>query len=242
MNTSTIIRILLFTILVSAITGLVSATNLVQIYVQPGSGTVCLDNSCQVNVGTLQGTSSTQFQGVACGRTHTIRVYNTAGYEDYTGSVYVDYNCDDVTRSISLQPVATATETETPSSSSGEVQVYVSPGPAAAEICLDTLTCQVNDGPALDTWSVRFSDVSPGSHSLAVDANGYQSAAQQVSVTAGEISTRSISLVPVAVPANTQAPGGATPAGTTASPLAGGIVVLAAGAAGMLAVFRNRSR
>ncbi|ABS56544.1 hypothetical protein Mboo_2030 [Methanoregula boonei 6A8] len=233
--------IVLLIVLLAAFAGTVSATNYVWIFVHPGSGTVCLDSSCQVNVGTLNGYSSTSFGAPACGTDHTIRVYNTAGYEDYTDTVYVAANCYDVTRSIYLSPIATETETE--GSSTGTLHVYISPAPASTEVCLDKLTCQVNNGPAADTWSVQFDDVSGGQqHTLTVDADGYQPASQQVSATPGQVSTADISLVPV--PAGT-APSATTAsapaaAGTTASPLGTEVVVLAAGVAGALAVFHKR--
>jgi len=239
MKTPVPLRILLLAVLLAAIAGPVSATTFVQIYVHPGSGTVCLDTDCRVNVGTLQGTGSTSFRDPACGTDHTLRVYDTAGYEDYTDTVYVDYHCDSVTRTISLSPVPTETATAGPPT--GTLQVYISPGPASAEVCLDSQTCEVNDGPAVDTWSVQFADVSADSpHTLSVDANGanngYQPAVQQVSVAPDQVTTATINLVPLATVATTP------PAAATTTPLGGEAVVLALGAAGALAVLRHRGK
>ena len=64
--------IILFLVLFFLVATAAADTNTVQIYVHPGSGTVCLDKTCMVNRGTLSGYSSTQFAGVASGEQHTI--------------------------------------------------------------------------------------------------------------------------------------------------------------------------
>lgn len=226
------IRALLIIFLFCGLAGAASATSFIQIYVHPGSGTVCLDNDCQVNVGTLSGYSSTQFQDPACGMDHTIRVYNTDGYEDYTDTVYMDYNCDSVTRRIYLEPVPT----ESPAPETGDIQIYVSPG--LGQVCRDNAECEVSTGEPADTWSVQFSGVSSDeSHTITATADGYQPATVQVSVTPGGTSTVNIQLVAL----TTETPAGSAPVSeTTASPLDGGVLCLAAGIAGALAVFRKK--
>jgi hypothetical protein len=77
-------KIMLVLVLFFLVATAAADTNTIQIYVYPGSGTVCLDKTCMVDRGTLSGSSSTQFAGVASGQQHTIRVYNTGGYQDYT--------------------------------------------------------------------------------------------------------------------------------------------------------------
>jgi len=237
MTSSVLIRALLFSLLLCGLAGTVSATSYIQLFVHPGSGTVCVDNTCNVNVGTLAGYSSSQFQDLTCGMDHTVRVYNTAGYQDYTETVYMDYNCDSVTDRIYLEPVPT----ESPAPETGDIQVYVSPG--LGQVCRDNVECEVSTGEPADTWSVQFSDVSSDeSHTITATADGYQPATVQVSVTPGTISTVNLQLVPLTTGTSagaTASPAGSAPA-TTASPLSGEVVLLAAGIAGALAVSGKR--
>ena len=105
-------------------------------------------------MGTLNGYSSTQFQGVASGQQHTIQVYNTAGYQDYTDQIYMDQSGHSMTFSIYLEPVPI----ETPAPGTGTIQVTVSPG--LGQVCLDNHECESSTGEPSTFWSVQFSDVS----------------------------------------------------------------------------------
>jgi hypothetical protein len=247
MRSSFPLRLIFLSLVLSAMTGLVSASyGTVQIFAHPGGGMVCVAGQCQSDVGTANGIGSAQFQ-VSCGREHSIVDYYTPGYQSYHDSVYMDYNCDPVTRDIYLVPVPAVTATPAPST--GSIQVFISPDPGSGEICLDNNQCQVDEGPASDVWSVEWSGVSSDKlHTLSIDNNGvdngYGPAEQQVSVKPGEIATVNINLVPVAsgTPAGSTPAPSAPAAATTASPLPGEVVVLAIGAGGALVVFRNRSR
>lgn len=183
------ILLLALTCLVATVAG----TSFIQVFAHPGGGTVCLDETCNVNVGTPSGYSSSQFQDLTCGRDHTIRIYDTDGYEDYTEDVYMDYNCDSVTRSIFLEPVPA---TPVPAGS-GDIQLFISPG--IGMVCRDDVECESSIGVDVDTWSVRFSDVTPNTvHTITVAADGYQPYSTQVTVPPGAISDVDIALQPLA--------------------------------------------
>jgi hypothetical protein len=169
-----------------------ATTNTVQLFVHPGSGTVCLDSVCEVNVGTLEGYSSIYFEGIESGKDHTVRVYNTAGYEDYSETLYMDLSGNPLTSRIYLEPFPT--ETQVPPM--GDIQVYVSPG--LGQVCLDAKECESCFGEPTTSWSVRFSDVSSDiTHTITVTADGYQPFSTQVAVRPGLISNEDISLQPV---------------------------------------------
>lgn len=182
--------ILLLAILMLAATA-AAETNYVQIFVHPGSGTVCLDTDCQVDQGTLSGYSSTRFEGVTGGQDHTIRVYDTEGYEDYTVDIYMDYAGDSVTRTIYLDPLTTPEQPE-----AGSVQVFVSPG--LGQVCIDGRECESAAGTPMDTWSVRFSDVeSDPLHTITVTADGYQTETREVTVRPDQVTDVSVTLQPI---------------------------------------------
>jgi hypothetical protein len=227
-------RGILLVILLSALVTAASATSYIQVFVHPGSGTVCVDDTCQVNVGTLNGYSSVQFQDVTCGMDHTIQVYGTEGYTDYTDTVYMDDECDSVTRRIDLDPIP---------AESGDIDVYVSPG--VGQVCRDDEECEVSSGDNTDTWSVHFSGVSSDElHTITVTAEGYEPVSEKVSVMPGEVSTVEILLVPLAI-TSADIPAGTLvvlePLATTrASPTGTMFVFLALVTAGLLAVYRSR--
>lgn len=210
-----------------------AGTSSIQIFTHPGGGTVCLDDTCQVNVGTSSGYSSTQFPNPTCGRDHTIRIYGTDGFEDYTDTVYMAYNCNSVTRRIYLEPLPA---TPAPAGS-GDIQVFVSPG--LGQVCRDGVECESSTGEVTDTWSVRFSDVTPDTvHTIAATADGYQPFSSEVIVTPGGISNVDIVLQPVATPVAAGALPDNPPA-TKAAP-AGPAALCAAAISGAVLLFRKR--
>jgi hypothetical protein len=166
-------RIVCIFALLSLVATAAATTNIVQVFVHPGSGSVCVDTTCQVARGSLSGYSSTQFDTIAGGRDHTIKVYDTAGYEDYTDTFYMDYNGDTVTLKIYLVPVATETTAPvTTSSETGTVRVFIYPG--LGQICIDNRECESSTGAASTSWNVDFDDVTAGSpHTITVTADGY---------------------------------------------------------------------
>jgi hypothetical protein len=209
-------------LLLLALTGLiatVSATSFVQVFTHPGGGTVCMDDTCEVSVGTPNGYSSTQFQDLTCGRDHALRIYGTSGYEDYSEDVYMDYNCHSVTRRIFLEPLPA-----TPAPPGfGDIQLFISPG--VGMVCRDTVECESSSGETVDTWSVRFSDVTPNeAHAITVSADGYQYYTTQATVPPGGITNVEIALQPLGSAGSTDT---ARPTATKAATGVFGAVVAA---------------
>jgi hypothetical protein len=210
-------RIVLFLALLALVATAAASTNYIQIFTHPGSGTVCLDSQCQVNQGTISGYSSTRFEGVTGGQDHTIRVYNTEGYEDYSEKIYMDYAGDTITWRIYLEPLPT----RTPAPGTGAIQVFVSPG--LGQVCLDNRECESSIGEPSTFWSVQFSDVPADStHTITVTADGYQTYTQQVTIQPDQISDLDITLqqLPVAASAGSPQtpPAAAPPIATRAAP------------------------
>jgi len=196
-------RIICIFALLSLVATAAATTNIVQVFVHPGSGSVCVDTTCQVARGSLSGYSSTQFDTVAGGRDHTIRVYNTPGYVDYTDTFYMDYNGDTVTLQIYLVPVATETAAPvTTSSGTGTVRVFVSPG--LGQVCIDNKECESSTGAASASWNVDFDDITAGSaHTITVTADGYRTATTQISVLPDQVNEADITLQPIPSAADT---------------------------------------
>lgn len=185
-------RLILLILALASLTAIVSGTSFIQVFTHPGGGTVCLDDTCNVHVGTAGGYSSTQFADPTCGRDHTIRIYDTAGYEDYTETVYMAQNCNAFTRSIFLEPIPA---TPAPPGS-GDIQLFISPG--VGMVCRDDVECESSFGEGADTWSVRFSDVTPNeAHTITVSADGFQHYTTQVTIPPGGITNVDITLQPL---------------------------------------------
>jgi hypothetical protein len=218
--------------LLSLVATAAATTNIIQVFVHPGSGSICVDTTCQVARGSLSGYSSTQFDNVAGGRDHTIRVYDTNGYEDYSDTFYMDYNGDTVTRQIYLVPVATETPAPaTTSSGTGTVRVIVSPG--LGQVCIDNRECESSNGAASASWNVDFNDVTAGSaHTIAVTADGYETASTQITVLPDQVNEANITLQPIPSAADTSVP--KTQAGSD-----GLITLVAAGICGIIFMWKH---
>ena len=230
--------VLFLAVLMLAATG-AAETNTIQLFVHPGSGTVCLDNSCQVNQGTLSGYSSTRFSGVASGQDHTIKVYDTDGYQDYTDTVYMDLSGHPMTFSIFLEPVPA----QPVSPGTGTIQVTVSPG--LGQVCLDNRECESGTGDVSTFWSVQFSDVPADSvHTISVTADGYEPYSQQVTIQADQRNDFDVSLQPLAQadqPAEvTTEPAALAP--TTRAGLDGSVALVAAGIGDVVFLGVNRRK
>jgi hypothetical protein len=239
--TSQLRRAILFLAILTLVATAAAETNTIQIYVHPGSGNVCLDNTCQVDRGTITGYSSTQFLNVAGGQFHTIRVYDTEGYQDTSEQVYMDINGNSFTRRIYLEPVST--QPASTGTSTGTLKVYVSPG--LGQVCLDTQECESSVGEPSTTWSVRFDDVATDtSHTITVTADGYQTSSTQVTVLPDRIGEVDVTLLPLpqaTAPAVAgQPPQPPAPPQTTKAPLDGSVALFAAGICGAAFVFLNR--
>jgi hypothetical protein len=172
----------------------------VQVYVTPGSGTVCIDNSqCRVNVGSIDTTGSTQFTGVAEGY-HTITVDSTDGYEDYSRQVYVTmgkFTTIHIDLDSSTTPLTTAT---TILPATGTVRVYVDR--LGSTVCLDNADCRdyVGGSPGTGTGTTLFTGVSANTrHMITVAADGYRPYSREILVTKDLVNTVDVSLQPVSV-------------------------------------------
>jgi hypothetical protein len=189
-----------------------------------------MDDTCEVSVGTPSGYSSTQFHDLTCGRDHALKIYNTAGYEDYTEDVYMAYNCGSVTRSIFLEPLPATPAPQ----GSGDIQLFISPG--VGMVCRDDVECESSVGKNVDTWSVRFSDVTPNeAHAITVTADGYQAYSTQATVPPGGITNVEIALQPLSA---AETPASQQPAATKAATM-GWVPVTAALIAGMAFLLRR---
>ena len=111
------------TSMVTAYLDLDPAATAIRVSVNPGGGTVCLDNSqCQVNA--TGRTGITLFKGVSPGY-HTISVESPSGYADARKLVQVTLGkITDV--SIGLEPFVIPVTTATPATrATGTIRVYV---------------------------------------------------------------------------------------------------------------------
>jgi hypothetical protein len=155
----------------------------IQVFVTPGGGQVCLDNSqCRVNVGTSYGTGSTQFTGVSVG-SHTISV-ETDGFRTYTEQVYVSLGATS-TIHIDLVPISTP---------SGNIQVISTPDGATA--CADGGNCLMTP--------VTFSGLNSGTyHTVVVSLTGYETYSENTYVVVDQTTLVRAVLQPVPVATGT---------------------------------------
>ena len=175
--------------------------NGIQVFVNPGGGTVCLDDhQCHAGVGTAGGNGSTQFTGLDEGY-HVITVNNTAGYQSYSIRPYVPRR-GFASITVSLDPVAvqgagptitpagfatipvtSESATPTPVTVHGRLRVYVNP--IGSTVCIDNGDCRSHVGgtPGPGTGFEDFSAVSANvPHTINVTADGFLPASSQVTV------------------------------------------------------------
>jgi hypothetical protein len=187
------------TSVVNAILEVNSAVTGVQVYVTPGSGTICIDNSqCRMNVGSIDTTGSTQFTGVTEGY-HTITVDSTDGYNDYSKQVYVTMG-KFTTIHIDLDSYSTPVTTVTTILPAfGTVRVYVDR--LGSTVCLDNADCRdyVGGSPGTGTGTTLFEGVSANTrHTITVAADGYWPYSREILVTKDLVNTVDVSLQPFA--------------------------------------------
>jgi hypothetical protein len=193
----------------------------IQVYLTPGGGTVCLDNSdCRANVGTPGSIGSTRFSGVSPGY-HTVSVEAPADFEDTTELVQVSLGKITDVR-IALNPFVTApAPAATPASRpTGTVRVYVDR--TGSTICIDDVDCFVNVGgtPGPGTGTVVFNEVrSDRKHNITVTAEGYKPVSTEITVTKDLITTVDVSLQPVTGQTPAPLPETTIPATTTLMPI-----------------------
>ena len=214
------------TAVVNAVLETNPSTTGVQVYVYPGSGTVCLDNSqCRVNVGSIGSTSSSQFAGVSAGY-HTITVEDTNGYGDYSTQVYVTMGRMS-TVTINLLPLGTTvTPTTQVLPAMGTVRVYVDH--LGSTVCIDDRNCRENVGGQAGpgTGTTLFESVTADTlHTVTVVLDGYLPYSSQIVVTKDLVNTVDVTLQPLQastiqpVPTDTATPAPPTAVSTPPTPI-----------------------
>lgn len=146
----------------------------IQVFVQPGGGTICLDNLvCHPGAGLAGSTESTLFPGLDEGY-HIITVNNTAGYLPYSTRPYVTRR-GFVTLHVTLDPVLTLAS-PLPSGTPGNEPATTVPGltpgritvwsePSFATVCIDFTQC--------DTTPANFAVSGNAWHTVNVTQSGY---------------------------------------------------------------------
>ncbi len=168
-STRTTLILMLLVLLAMPVTALVPPGRIV-VYSTPSGALACVDTSdCALTSATFTA------EGDAW---HTI-VVTRKGYRSWVGTVYVNPEQTSVVNAnLDLNPAATA------------IQVYLTPD--SGTICLDNSQCQEADR---SPGSTLFTGVSPGYHTVSVDAPyGYLDATESVQVELGSISDVSIVL------------------------------------------------
>jgi hypothetical protein len=165
----------------------------VQVFVNPGGGTVCIDdNWCNTVVGSPGGSGSTQFAGVSEGF-HTFKVNNTDGYR--MSSVQRFVAPKGITAIyINLDPVSTA------SPETGTIRVSVNR--FGSTVCIDGGTCRQNVGGmyGAGTGITDFAGVTANAvHAVTVTADGYLTCSTMFLVSPGQVNTVKVSLQPLVV-------------------------------------------
>ncbi len=191
-------------ILALALAGPVSgATGSIQITVNPGGGTVCLDTDCRENQGTTDEAASTLFTGVEADCYHMLNVYGTPGYEPYMGQVFLDSSGETLAREVTLKKEPAS------SPATGSLRVFITPDGGKA--CLDRM-CELSSGDRSGSWSVQFTDITANTyHTLAISNEGYETFSTEIRLLPGQINSMSVSLKPL--------PAGSTPIPTPAPPM-----------------------
>jgi len=170
----------------------------VQVFVNPGGGTVCIDNTqCRLNVGSPGSTSSSQFTGMDPGY-HTLTVEDTPGYEDYSAQVFVTMG-KVTTTTVDLVPAGvTVTPTPQVQIPMGAVRVYVDH--LGSTICIDNRNCleEVGGLAGPGTATTLFGSVTADSlHTVTVVADGYLPYSSQILVAKDQVTTVDVKLQPL---------------------------------------------
>ena len=165
----------------------------VQVFVNPGGGTVCIDDSwCNTVVGSAGGSGSTQFAGVSEGF-HTFKVNNTDGYRMYSVQRFVAPKGITAIY-INLDPVSTA------SPETGTIRVSVNR--FGSTVCIDGETCRQNVGGTYGagTGIADFAGVTANAvHAVNVTADGYMPCSTMFLVSPGQVNVVKVSLHPLVV-------------------------------------------
>ncbi|NMB78594.1 MAG: PEGA domain-containing protein [Methanomicrobiales archaeon] len=214
-----------------------AATGTIGITVFPGGGTVCLDTDCKGAPSSPGEPATITFSGVEAGCYHTLTVYDTEGYEPYSGQVFLDISGTSLAREVRLKSrPAVIQET-------GMLRVHISPDGGKA--CLDRM-CELSSGDGTGSWSVDFIDVTANTpHTLTLASNGYRTYTEEVRVLPGKTTELAVTLEklpPGSTPDTTTAPVLTTQPRPTPVPLPGWIVAIALAicGAGVLVLRRHR--
>jgi hypothetical protein len=228
--------VLLFLILCLA-ASVAAATGTIQITVNPGGGTVCLDTVCKEDQGTTDASSSTTFENVQADCYHMLNIYGTPGYEPYMGQVFLDSSGKTITREITLKKIpASAPETST-------LKVFITPDGGKA--CLDRM-CELSSGDRTGSWSVQFHEVIANTyHTLSISNDGYETFTTEVRLLPGQTNMMSVTLEPLPPASPTVPTLPPTPTLPTPTPqptradLPGFVALIATGICGIVWVIRK---
>jgi hypothetical protein len=164
----------------------------ITVYSMPTGALACIDNkTCDTTGATFS------VEGNAW---HTIRV-TEKGYQEWTENVYVTSDQTSmITAYLDMDRNATA------------IQVNVISG--SGTVCLDNNDCRANVGSTTGTKSTLFTGVSPGYHTILVEAAAdYKDTSELVEVTLGKTTMVNIELYPFVI-APTPIPVVNTPTGS----------------------------
>jgi hypothetical protein len=183
MNTKTVILLLLLLLAVPAMA--VVPPGRITVYSAPTGALACIDNkTCDTTGATFS---------VDGNAWHTVRV-TEKGYREWTGNMYVTSDQTSMlTAYLDLDYNATA------------IQVNVVSG--SGTVCLDNNDCRANVGSTTGIRSTLFTGVSPGYHTITVEASAdYKDTSELVEVTLGKITSVNFELSPYIIPATTTPP------------------------------------
>jgi len=180
MNTKTALLLILLLLLAVPAMAVVPPGR-ITVYSVPTGALACIDTkTCDTTGG-----ATFSVEGNAW---HTVRV-TEKGYQEWTENVYVTSGQTSmVTAYLDLDRNATA------------IQVNVISG--SGTVCLDNSDCRANVGSATGTKNVLFTGVSPGFHTISVEAAAdYEDTSELVEVNLGKITTVNVELHAFAIPA-----------------------------------------
>ncbi|MFA5267779.1 MAG: PEGA domain-containing protein [Methanoregula sp.] len=179
-HTGTALLIVLFLLLLAIPVMAVVPPGRITVNSAPTGALACIDNAaCDTTTATFT------VEGNAW---HSVTV-TEKGYTKWTENVYVTSDqISMVSAFLDLDPDATA------------IQVTVMQG--SGTVCLDNSDCRANVGIAGSSRSTLFKGVSPGYHTISVEASAdYSDATQLVLVALGKVSDVNIELYPFIAPA-----------------------------------------
>jgi hypothetical protein len=157
----------------------------ITVYSVPSNADVCIDtDDCDITPATF----------TVAGNDWHLVVVRQQGFRDWSEAVYVTTEqTNSVTAYLDLNPELTA------------IRVNVTPG--GGTICLDNIQCREKVGTVGSTAGTLFTGVSPGYHTISVEAPvDFLDTTRLVQVTLGKTTNVSISLDPFIAPQTTAPP------------------------------------